>query len=158
MKTHSTYQCETCERFYKTPGAAKACEDQPDTVRLVEPGDIALARLTTFGWFDGDPAWVAYGNEEDGTLAFFYYVGAVEIRRRESGGLYLVDGEDNVKADGEYVFAHQWAYHVFTQAMKKGYREGWTCSETHITPIRVEDPPELPGTEEFVGKRSEILL
>lgn len=189
MKIHQQFQCESCKRLYTTPELALACEAQKMAEPIAKAGDIVTAGAG-FGWFNGDPAWVAnyeqlahlrvdakhglswsagdhpiskHGKCPNGdsncfgpccTYQFYYVVGTVEMRPEDE---YASKGK--VYDKGPYT--HRWAYHLFTLAMRgndSAAKSGWTTPGSHITPVIVENPPELPGARDFVGRRSERLL
>lgn len=153
MKT--LYQCDVCGRSSADEASIRACETRGiEKHSAIEVGDIVTARAG-FGWFDGDPRWIANWERHKRGL-----------RRTTSHGncfgkcctyqfLYVVTAIDTQPEDG-----HRVRYHLATKAMTKktGYHSGYTFDDGgHCTP-RVLLPKQKLDTDELIGHKAEGLL
>jgi hypothetical protein len=124
MKEILEWQCEVCQTRYASKADCLICEEQGFKPEF-KPGDIVTTSLC-YGWFDGDPNWVANRKEIDDKFAS-------ELR--------LVCPNGNSNCFGPccgYVFyyvvtavtskpgqGHMPVYHVASWALKSG-KSGWT--------------------------------
>ena len=143
------YRC-TCGEEYLSREEAESClatERGPSFA----VGDVVLAGRFRFGWFDGDERWIAERRIADRKTASgeefsFYYV-VTHVDRDEAPYPQL---------------RHRPRYHLATRAMagRNGYASGYTFDEHHLTPLKVENPPKLPGLAELVaaGEPAKHLL
>lgn len=158
------YRCPICRVAYDSLAQAERCEARGAERARFVVGDIVLAGAG-FGWFDGDPRWVANFSRLGGTrdqvlqrgicphdtdncfsdcctYAFYYVVTVVDVDERDG---------------------HRVRYHVFTKAMTgaQGYRSGYTFNSGHVGLRHV-----APSRATFVrrdaidlrGSRSDTLL
>lgn len=165
--------CHLCGTRYPTPHAARLCEELGFPEPLVSVGDIVFTR-DGFGWFDGDPAWVAnftelfgrrsseqpdhllegpkhpeHGNCFDACCTYRFYYVVTHIDRA---------GDDSVdRRDAEL---HRTRYHLVTDAMKQSYRSGWTYDAGHYRPeIALEVPESVRvSAKALIGTRASGLL
>lgn len=162
------YICEGCGAQYDHEPRAVECEasDQFDVPRLAV-GDIVVGR-SGFGWFDGDSEWIANPKtakelgvvageiatngklllmrkkhppeancfSECCTLSFFYVVSAID---REN---------------------HRVRYHLFTGAMKGGYRSGYTYNRHHVAMEKAAKYPKNLDVKkvQFLGQKARTLV
>ena len=139
----------TCGEEYLSREEAESCLATECGPRFAV-GDVVTAGGFRFGWFDGDERWIAArkpGRGLAGEVFSFFYVVA------------FVDRGDSVSW-GTGRGRHRNRYHLATLAMtnRDGYGGGYTFDEFHITPEKVENPPELPGLAELFGKPAKSLL
>lgn len=155
MKTITLYVCEPCGQEYETPEEAQQCESRPvDPIRYAV-GDIVLqAHRFTFGWFDGDRAWVENNDDVDRTegkcierfcrkccYRFYYVVTAIDRDEKDP---------------------HRVRYHLATKAMSESthYRTGYTFNSGHIETVKVPRPPAavVSGSLALHGLKAKRLL
>ena len=140
------YICEGCKGRYRTEAAAMKCEEQNETKHIAEVGDIVLVRAG-FSWANGDPGWIenpkvqsqpGHGNcfNTCCTMQFFYVVTAIDMRN------------------------HRKRYHLYTGAMKNGFKQGFTFSADHYTPVVVAAPPPrvVEESKRFIGRKAKHLV
>ena len=166
MKTIEKYQCEICGTIHDLRSDAVACEQQgPYDAGGVEIGDIVFL-AAGYGWFDGDKRWInnpdvtghivghatqscpnGYGNcfNECCTYKFYYVVTAID---QDEGIWHRQD--------------HRARIHCATGAMtvKSGHHCGFTFVSTHITPRKIENPPEfvVKDSKRFIGQKGKYLI
>lgn len=144
------FACPICGVRYPRVEDADRCRDR-GRVRLaseIAVGDIVLAARARFGWYDGDPAWIAedweggkgMGLRGEGGLSFYYVVIAIADSYPHRAG-----GPDDPHDDGPVLC-------LATAAMsgEKGYRGGWTGAG-HVGVEKVSRPPKLPGIDEILA-------
>lgn len=141
------YKCPICEKNYDNKEKAELCLKKGFSPKF-KVGDIVFTKAG-FGWFDGDEKWISNPGVrkkqkhdhcfQDCCTYKFYYV------------ISHIDGDSND--------LHRVRYHVFTGAMKGGYRDGYTF-DTHYTPKLIENPPKfiVKDSKKFIGKKSGYLL
>lgn len=144
VTTITQYRCDFCGCLYKRYQDARDCCERGFHPTVVE-GDIVVAGVDRFGWFDGDPKWIAReveGDSHTGKVFTLYYV------------VTCVDADERD--------AHRPRYHLFTKAMtgEQGWESGYTFDEHHVAPRKVEDPPKyvVETSKELLGHKSECLL
>lgn len=170
------WECEVCTTRYATPELATACEAQTRDQPQFQPGDVVTVGKC-WGWFDGDPHWVANLKRVDphGTgktrkqrahacphgdrncfgdccnYSFYYVVTAVD--REPARSAYRPETHIN---------EHRWRYHLLTGGRKHGDAPatGFTFDHGHWAPERVARVPKhirvaIPG---LIGRRTDRLL
>ncbi|MDQ7101908.1 MULTISPECIES: hypothetical protein [unclassified Serratia (in: enterobacteria)] len=142
----ATYLCHTCKEEYQTEKEAIDCYNQTPINAPAYVGQIVREKYFRFGWFDGDPAWIAdrrpaksASGEE---FRFWYVVTAVNL------------------ADARqcHYDMHRWLVSVNTLAV--GQLHGWT-SATHIQFETVSDdkiPQAVKDSALLVPKKMETSL
>ncbi len=152
IKIIQSYQCPICKQQYETEKEAQECLNIGIEKSVALVGDIVELNAG-YGWFDGDKRWVinpnvnlkgikSHGNcfGKCCTYAFYYVITKIE--------------NDTDR--------HKLKYHVFTNAMtgKQGHRNGYTFSETHITPKKIKNVPKfvLKDSKKLIGKKAGDLL
>ena len=140
------WRCELCGLEYSKVADARECAALGFNPTL-KVGDIVTI-YSTFGWHDGDKAWVYPKRSEwhgKPTMSFYYVV--THVDRDERGG-------------------HRPRYHLVTDAMtgNEGYRRGYTFDEGHKTPTKIS-PRRVPAAvrrraREIVeaGERAQCLI
>lgn len=123
------YLCDICGEVYASEAEAVACETRFVPECPFEPGDIVLhARYGRFGWFDGDPTWIAASSCE---LRHEHrrpceFVDAADWKRRGGpAGVMLFTPYYYVKAVERGTgkpFAHTLNVKIATLAMRGPYR------------------------------------
>ena len=144
MKTIERFQCEICDEKYENEALAKACETQPDPPRIAEVGEFVIVHRT-YGWFDGDEAWLASrkrterGSASGEDFLFYYVVTKITMDKKlfEKG-------------------AHRWVYHLWTGAMSSQSVSGWNSTDGHYGMEKAS--PDLAYPEDLIGRSFEELL
>ncbi len=152
------HSCDICGTVYDTLEEAQKCEAKGLRKPSVQVGDIVFG-TAGFGWYDGDRGWISNpdvpvrqkpcpngdGNcfSECCTYRFYYVVTAIDLD--DSGHL------DSL---------HDRRYHLFTRAMTKGYRCGYTFDQHHVKPKKVADPPldVVETSKALIGQKALALL
>lgn len=142
------YECPICKKGYNNRREAESCLKEGFNPKF-KVGDIVFTKAG-FGWFDGDEKWISNPDarkkkKHDGchsdccTFKFYYVISHIDA-----------DPDD----------LHRVRYHVFTDAMKGCYRDGYTFDVGHYTPELVENPPEyiVKNSKKFIAKKSGYLL
>ena len=148
VRKETWYFCTWCDKRYPNEDQAEECFNRGFHPTL-KVGDIVIAGIDRFGWFDGDEKWIARaidGVSRTGKLYAFYYV------------VTEIDGDDSHPwSDG-----HRPRYHLLTKAMtgKQGYRGGYTFDKKHLTPRKVDNPPAeiVENSKDLIGQKVSWLL
>jgi len=151
MKKVICYECSICGEQYDTEAKCGTCEEKGLEKPIVAVGDIVRTGRT-FGWFNGNRRWIinpdvkqnpAHGNcfNECCCMVFYYVVTAIDRTPEDR---------------------HCLRYHLFTKAMsgQHGYRDGFTFSKDHYTPVVIKDPPVfvIKDSKDLIGSKSEYLI
>lgn len=148
------HRCPLCLEIYDTREEADACAGQGMLAQTEETalrvGDIVIAGRARFGWFDGDPAWVAekwdagrgQGLHNAGGMTLYYVVTAI------TGEYPGFNPNHRHDAHHSSVFVR-----LATNAMtgEQGYRSGWT-GPGHMKLLKVDPQPDLPGKQELIAE------
>ena len=155
------FQCPICQKEYDEKVDAVQCAAIGMETTDLKAGDIVVLKgwklYPRFGWFDGDPDWIAYtSTKEDNAkqktekaYSFYYVLTSVE--------------KDNYKLS-TYANPHSLRFHLTTLAMQTGYSEGHTAQQGHYAIVRATDegfkPPQavLDAAKKLVGKKFKHLL
>ncbi len=144
MKTIESFQCEICDEKYDSEKKAKACELRAPPPCVAEVGEFVIVNRT-YGWFDGDEAWIAErkktnrGSSSGEDFLFYYLITKITMDKKP-----LRRG------------VHRWIYHLWTGAISSQSVSGWNPGEGHfgMTPAS----PDLPIPEGVIGKSFEELI